>query len=451
MITEDELERALATDLVVARSHGTGGTHQVPGDKSISHRALLLAALTPGTTELIGLNHGYAVAALLEPLRRLGCRISAAAGDGLRVSGWDEGPPPSETPHLQVGPSSAAARLLIGMLAGAGRSAIVDGDATLRRRPMDWIVDPLRTLGAKLEYLGQDGCLPIRVEPSVIQAGSVRLKVGSAQCRSAVVLAAAVSGARVQIAYPVESRDHTCRALAYHGIEISRRELELTIEGGTLAARPRVVIPGDPSLAAFLVAAHLLTGRGTLRLPRLGLNPTRTGLFELLREAGAGIRYEGIEERYGEPVGELVVEAGIEGMRPLVVDDDFLLHAMLDEVPLACAVAACIPGRSAIHRAQELRFKETDRLRTTQAMLQAFGARVEVEGASIFVDGGAPLRAARVPSFEDHRIAMAAAVLGLRLEGRTEIEHGGCFVTSFPGFPEQLRALGHEIALGANP
>jgi 3-phosphoshikimate 1-carboxyvinyltransferase len=432
-------------ELVVRGGPGHGGVHRVPGDKSISHRALLLAALTPGVTEIRGLNRGHAVSVLLDPLRALGATIEDVDASTLRVGCWDEGPRAAAVPELHVGPSSAAARLLVGMLVGAGRSAVVDGDETLRRRPMDWIVDPLRALGAHLEYLGREGGLPLRVHPAPLSPGAVTLRVGSAQCHSAVMLAAAVAGVRVQITQPVHSRDHTRRALAFAGVELAERGLELTVQGGALGAVPRIDIPGDPSLAAYPVVAHLLAGRGELRVEGVCLNPTRTGIFDLLRDAGADIRFEQVGDRYGEPVGELVVRAGLEGVRPLVVNDRFRFHAMIDEVPLACAVAARIAGVSAVHGAEELRFKETDRLQTTRDMLHAFGAQASLDGASIYVTGGAPLRAGRVPSFDDHRICMAAATLAVSLDGETRIEDGRCYETSFPEFPRQLRELGHDV------
>lgn len=425
----------------------SGGTAQVPGDKSISHRALLLGAFTPGITEIAGLNRGSAVEALFSPLARLGVRLEEMDG-GLRVSPAGPtrfGPPP----ELDVGPSSAAARLLIGVLAGLGIPAVVTGDATLRRRPMDWLVDPLRELGARIDDLGDPGRLPVAVSGGPVRPDlSVRLRVGSAQARSGVLLAAVHAGAPVTVHHPVRSRDHTERLLAYAGARFEEGDHCVSYLGGELRPVPFLEIPGDPSLAAYPVAACLLAGRGArVEIEGVCLNPTRTGFFDVLARAGAAIRYEAVEERYGEPVGRIVAEGGLDGVRPLEVADAFTLHALIDEVPLLCALAARLPGRSTVRGAGELAFKETDRLHTTRDMLRAFGAVVEVSGDALTIDGGGPLRAGQVPSFGDHRIAMAAAALASSLPGTTRVEGGACAATSFPGFTDLMNRIGCRLQL----
>ena len=438
-----------ACDLLCAGGPLTahGETARVPGDKSISHRALLLGAFTPGVTRIAGLNRGSAVEALFTPLERLGVRLEEADGQ-LRVSPAGparSGPPP----ELDVGPSSAAARLLIGALAGLGIPAVVTGDATLRRRPMDWLVDPLRELGARIDDLGEPGRLPVAVSGGPIRPGlSVRLRVGSAQARSGVLLAAVHAGAPVTVHHPVRSRDHTERLLAYAGARFEEGDRRVSYLGGELQPVPFLEIPGDPSLAAYPAAACLLAGRGArVEIEGVCLNPTRTGFFDVLARAGAAIRYEAVEERCGEPVGRIVVEGGLDGVRPVEVADAFTLHALIDEVPLLFAVAARLPGRSIVHGAGELAFKETDRLHTTRDMLRAFGAAVEVSGDALTVDGGGLLQAGRAPSFGDHRVAMAAAALASSLPGTTRVEGGSCAATSFPGFTDLMNRIGCRLRL----
>lgn len=440
-----------ARDLLCAGGPLTpeAGAVRVPGDKSISHRALLLAAFTPGATRIAGLNRGSAVAALLPSLERLGARLEETADGGLRVHGTcataTAGPPP----ELDVGPSSAAARLLIGVLAGLEIPAVVTGSDSLRRRPMDWLVEPLRELGARLDELGAPGRLPVAVRGGALQPGrSVSLRVGSAQARSGVLLAAVHAGAPVTVHHPVRSRDHTERLLAWAGARFAEEDGRVSYLGGSLRPPSRLEIPGDPSLAAYPVAACLLAGPGArVEIGEVCLNPTRTGFFDVLARAGAAIHYEAVEERYGEPVGRVVAAGGLDGVRPVEVADPFTLHALIDEVPLLCAVAARIRGRSTVCGAGELAFKETDRLRTTRDMLRAFGAAVEVAGDSIAVDGGAPLRAGRAPSFGDHRIAMAAAALASSLPGDTRVEGGDCAATSFPGFTGLMNRIGCRLRL----
>ncbi|OKI01907.1 3-phosphoshikimate 1-carboxyvinyltransferase [Streptomyces sp. CB02923] len=436
----------------------------VPGDKSVSHRALL-AALLPGAPAVLTVRHanpGGAVRALLPAMRALGVDVAADGGtltvrrgalpvpqqarEHPDVTAW-----PAGVPYVETGGSSAAARLLIGVLAGSGTAAVVDGDEVLRHRPMDWLIDPLAELGADIAYLGDDGCLPVWVKGPVCRPGrTVELRVGSAQARSGVLLAVAAAGLPATVRHPVRSRDHTERMLAAFGGVLEEGDGEL-VWGGTAFEVPEVIeVPADPSLAAYPVAAHLLWGDGgTLRVPGVCLNPTRTGFFEVLRRGGADIAYEyeaGRGPRGGEPVGTVVVRGGLDGVESVRVDEPALLHALIDEVPLLAVVAARLPGTSWLGCAQELRFKETDRLTTTARMAGAFGARVEVAADGLTVRGGAPLRAGVVPGFEDHRIAMAAATLAGCLPGRTTVRGGACHRTSFPDFADVQRAVGARIA-----
>ncbi|MFJ8934149.1 3-phosphoshikimate 1-carboxyvinyltransferase [Streptomyces sp. NPDC102365] len=466
----------ISPDLVVegGTTGGPASTVDVPGDKSVTHRALL-AALLPGAPHRLTIrnaNLGGAVRALFPALRALGLD-TLVEGDVLTVrrsapvpqpvlphpaiTRWPDG-----IPYLETAGSSAAARLLIGVLAGAGRGAVVDGNEVLRHRPMDWIVTPLNELGADIRYLGRSGRLPVRVGGRVHRSRRVELAVGSAQARSAVLLGAVAAGVPAELRHPVRSRDHTERMLAAFGARLTEGTGRVAYDGGPCSVPPLIDVPGDPSLAAYPVAAHLLRGGGgELRIPDVCLNPTRTGFFDVLRRAGAAIDYQDLRTTAGgEPVGTVVTTAGLDGVRAVTVDDPGTLHALIDEVPLLAVVAARLPGTSRIGCAGELRFKETDRLVTTARMAAAFGARVHVEPDGLTVNGpravnapppggtaGLPagLSAGTVPGFEDHRIAMAAATLATALPGRTTITGGACHTTSFPGFTAALRAVGAAI------
>ncbi|MFG2813317.1 3-phosphoshikimate 1-carboxyvinyltransferase [Streptomyces sp. NPDC048410] len=432
----------------------------VPGDKSVSHRALL-AAMLPGAPSRLTVrnaNLGGAVRALLPAMRALGHRVTMADGTLTVEHGGPVTPQPARphpdiarwpdgVPYLETGGSSAAARLLIGVLAGLGRTAVVDGDETLRHRPMSWLVEPLTRLGADIVHLGEAGRLPVLVRGAVHRPGTVELTVGSAQARSGVLLAAVAAGLPVTVRHPVRSRDHTERMLAAFGAALTESPGEVRYDGGPVTVPPVVDIPADPSLAAYPVAAWLLTGDGgELSVPDVCLNPTRLGFFDVLRRAGADIRYRDTRPgSSGEPVGTIVVRGGTEGLDGVRVDDPATLHALIDEVPLLAAVASTLPGASWIGCAEELRFKETDRLTTTAGMAAAFGARIEVADDGLLVKGGAPLSAGVVPSYEDHRVAMAAATLATRLPGRTIVSGGACHRTSFPDFAEVQRAVGATI------
>ncbi|MFF2134875.1 3-phosphoshikimate 1-carboxyvinyltransferase [Streptomyces sp. NPDC058193] len=458
-----------SADLVVdgGRTTRSGAAHEVvvPGDKSVSHRALLAALLpgAPGTLTVRGANPGGAVRALLPAMRALGLGVETE-GDALVVRRPVTPRPqsvrphpdvdvwPQDVPYLHTEGSSAAARLLIGVLAGTGTHAVVDGDEVLRHRPMDWLVDPLTELGADLTYLGEPGCLPVRIAGPVHRPGTVDLRVGSAQARSAVVLAAVAAGLPVTVRHPVRSRDHTERMLAAFGKGLTGTEREVVCDAGGYTVPEVIDVPADPSLAAYPVAAHLLWGDGgTLRVPRVCLNPTRLGFFDVLRAAGAGISYEDRGTTSGgEPVGTVVAHGGLDEVDSVRVDSPAVLHALIDEVPLLAVVAATLPGDSWIGCAEELRFKETDRLATTARMAGAFGAVVDVADDGLLVRGGATLGAGLVPGFEDHRIAMAAATLATVLPGRTTVSGGACHRTSFPDFAGVQRAVGVRISEDSN-
>lgn len=441
-------------------------TVTVAGDKSVSHRALL-AALLPGAPDLLTVrraNTGGAVRALLPAMRALGVAVDVVGDTLVARRGADPVPQPvrphsgvgswpEDAPYLQTEGSSAAARLLLGILAGTGTRAVVDGDEVLRHRPMGWLVDPLRALGADIAYLGEPGRLPVLVAGPVHRPGTVDLAVGSAQARSGVLLAAVAAGLPVVLRHPVRSRDHTERMLAAFGARLTESDGEVAHHGGDCAVPPVVDVPADPSLAAYPVAAHLLRGDGgELRVPDVCLNPTRLGFFDVLRAAGADISYERRGTTTGgEPVGTLVARGGLGHVRRVRVDEPAVLHALIDEVPLLAAVAATLPGESWIGCAEELRFKETDRIATTARMLEAFGAEVAPVDDGLLIRGGRPLRAGSVPAFEDHRIAMAAATLAVSLPGRTTVSGGACHRTSFPDFADVQRAVGARICEDTTP
>ncbi|MGA5702110.1 3-phosphoshikimate 1-carboxyvinyltransferase [Peterkaempfera bronchialis] len=463
-IQEFAMPATAAADLVVDGGRARRGSGRievtVPGDKSVSHRALLAALLpgAPAVSTVRNANLGGAVRALLPAMAALGVEVTAQDRT-LTVrrtatpvpqptrshptgGGW-----PRDIPYLQTEGSSAAARLLIGVLAGSGTTAIVDGDDVLRHRPMDWLVEPLVELGARLSYLGAPGRLPVLVGGPVHRPGTVELCVGSAQARSGVLLAAVAAGLPVTVRHSVRSRDHTERMLAAFGAGLTADDGQVAYDGGPYTVPPVIEVPADPSLAAYPVAARLLYGTGgELRVPYVCLNPTRLGFFEVLRAAGADIDYQDRgTTSAGEPVGTIVVDGGLDSVRAVRVDDPALLHALIDEVPLLAAVAATLPGDSWIGCAEELRFKETDRLATTAGMVRAFGATVGTVGDGLAVHGGTVLRAGRVPAFEDHRIAMAAATLAMSLPGRTTVSGGACHRTSFPDFAEVQRAVGARV------
>lgn len=417
----------------------------VPGDKSISQRILILSITMRCPLMIRNLNRGSAVSVLLPVLESLGLRvlpmpdsISVQMPKGFRIR--------EPQSRLNLKGSSAAARFLLGLLAGLGVRAEIDGDEVLRRQPMNWVVDPLRTLGARVSYLETEGHLPVLLERGSVRDGEVTLTVGSAQASTAVMFAAFAARTQVRIFLKARSRDHTERLLRTFGTTVAETHDGLEIVGRPPNDCAEYIVPGDPSAAAYVAAAQVMGNRERdLLIRNVCLNPTRLGFFRLLIDCGVPIMHKRESIRFGEPVGDLFIGRGPYKLRPFSVRnvDDF--HSMIDEVPLAAALATRIPGKSTIDHAGELRFKETDRLLTTTRMLSGFGAVAGVSTDSITIEGGNVLGSARVPSFNDHRIAMAAAALASSIPGDSQIIGGACAEASFPNFDRVMREAGFQV------
>lgn len=427
-------------------------TIRVPGDKSVSHRALMLACLGRGTSRLRGLLDADDVRATAGLLEGVGARLDGAWGDEVRIEGPVAFHDADRT--LDCGNSGTTARLGLGLLTGAGVGAVVDGDDSLRRRPMERVVYPLQAVGGRLSYRGRKGRLPVELEPRA--TGSLRTlrhrpRVASAQVKSCLLLAGLLGGVRIEVVEPGRSRDHTERMLAHLGAPLEYGPHEdgarASLAGGALeeGLDPlEMEVPGDLSSAAFLVGAALLAGR-SLRLSGVGVNPTRAGFLDVLERAGARVRVEGRREAAGEPVADLAVDPG--GLEPFSVDPGEI-PTLLDEVPLLAVLAARIPGTSRIRGAEELRVKESDRLARLARNLESLGIECEELEDGLRIHGAPEARIeGTVETGGDHRIAMAFGVLGRSGPGEVRVDDPACVGVSYPGFWEDLdRAVGEPAA-----
>ncbi len=428
---------------------GLEGTARVPGDKSISHRALMLAALAAGESEVAGLLEGEDVLRTAAALRALGAEVERG-GDGLwRVWGRGIGGLSEPGRVLDLGNSGTGARLLMGVLASHPMTAVLTGDASLVRRPMARIAEPLEMMGARI-HACDGGRLPLTIvgtgTPMPIR---YRLPVPSAQVKSAILLAALGAPGETQIVEPAPTRDHSERLLGHFGATVRVEDTDagrtVSLMGQPELTPSRIAVPGDPSSAAFPVVAALLTPGSEVRLPGVGLNPLRCGLFQTLREMGARIRVEGERENSGEPVGDLHVEtSALEGVEVPASR----APTMIDEYPVLAAAAACAKGRTVMQGLGELRVKESDRLAIVARGLAECGVEVEEGPDSLVVHGkGArPPGGASVAAVLDHRIAMSFLVLGLACEQPVTVDDGDVIDTSFPGFVELMTGLGANIA-----
>jgi len=427
----------VSVEAIVERAANLRGEAAVPGDKSISHRALILAAIAEGACRIEGLATGADVRSTASCLRALGVRIESD-GDATVVhgAGLHGLRPPAGT--LDCGNSGTTMRLLAGVLAGSGVGGVLDGDASLRRRPMGRVLDPLRAMGA--EAAAVDGRAPLRIAPGARLRGMHHdLPVASAQVKSALLLAGLWAEGGTSVREPARSRDHTERMLRAFGAPIAVGEaIAIAPPGAPLRAPATLRIPGDPSSAAFLLGAALLVPGGDVTVVHVDANPTRTGFLDVLERMGAAIARTPAGEAAGDPVATL--RARHAPLRATTVGPGEI-PALVDEVPLLALLATQAIGTTEIRGAGELRVKESDRIATTAAGLSALGARVEELPDGLRIHGPTPLVGREVESHGDHRIAMTLALAGLAAQGQTTVRGAACVDVSFPGFFERLAGL----------
>ena len=413
------------------------GTVHVPGDKSIAHRALLLAVLAQGESWIDGLPESEDVRATIACLRALGGSLQRS-GRGMRIHG--AGLESFATPHggLDCANSGTTMRLLAGVLAGSRVSATLDGDASLRRRPMARVIEPLRNMGARIE--SDDGHPPLLLTGSALQGRRHVLPLPSAQVKSALLLAGLAARGPTTVVEPVPTRNHTERLLAVMGAD-------LQVAAGTVELRPshrplgpiELAVPGDFSSASFWMAAATLRPGWSITIEGVGLNPTRTAFLRILEAMGAGVEVE-LTASEMEPVGTVRVTG-----RPLfaVTLGAEEVVAAIDEIPALLAIATQAEGRTTVAGAAELRVKESDRIASMAEGLRRMGASVDERPDGISVDGRRALHGATVDSNGDHRIAMALAVAGLAATGPTRIEDADCVAVSYPEFFATLSQVTH--------
>jgi 3-phosphoshikimate 1-carboxyvinyltransferase len=420
------------------------GRFQVPGDKSISHRAAIIAALANGTSRITNFASSEDCAATLSCLRKLGVSIQSE-GSNLIVQGAGESGLRVANEALYCGNSGSTMRMLSGVLAGQDFSSTLTGDDSLSSRPMQRIIEPLQLMGAELgsknakpplTIKGRRPLKPIRYE----------LPVASAQVKSCVLLAGLYAQGRTEVIEREKTRDHTERMLDWFGVPIENGiESAISIDGPRSFTGRDVSVPGDISSAAFLIAAAALLPESQLDVENVGLNPTRTMFVTMLGSLGVMIEVDDWREECNEPAGCIRVRGKLGADPPSPVDSTLvrgnLIARLIDELPLLAVVGTQLPGGLEIRDAAELRRKESDRISTTVKNLRAMGAEVEEFDDGLAVRGRTPLHGAKIDSFGDHRIAMAFAVAALTASGDSEIAGAECVSVSFPDFFPLLESL----------
>jgi len=419
----------------VRRLHAT---ITVPGDKSISHRSALIGGLTDGELRVTGFLPSEDCLASLTAMQSLGVEVDRISETSFILKGCGGKLSPALEP-IDCGNSGTTIRLLAGIVAGQpGFSTRLFGDESLGRRPMKRIVDPLHLMGAEVLCEGKDQRPPLVIKGAQLKPIHYKMSVASAQLKSCILLAGLQSEGKTVVEQPIVCRDHTERMLEYFQASISTKNNSIELYGGSKLYARDLQVPGDFSSAAFwLVAAAAMPG-ARINLLNVGLNPTRTGLLNVLMRMGAQIK-EHVEDSGSEPRGTLSIQEG-STLRGTTIGGAEIPN-VIDELPILAVAAALAQGTTIIKDAQELRVKESDRLAALALNLRAFGVPVEETPDGLIIQGGAPLKGAKVSSFGDHRIAMAFSILALFAHGSSVIDNTACIATSYPTFERDLRGI----------
>jgi 3-phosphoshikimate 1-carboxyvinyltransferase len=423
------------------------GEITVPGDKSISHRAVMLGSMASGTTTVRGFLDSEDCRATLAAFRQMGAECRRLTDGSLEISGVGRGGLTNPAAPLDLGNSGTAMRLMIGLLAGQGISAELTGDASLRSRPMERIAAPLRSMGARIETT--DGTAPVRIQPASKLTGiRYQLPVASAQIKSAVLLAGLGAYGRTEVISPAPSRDHTERMLESMGVAVAVSDdgLRVGLDGPAELTGVDIRVPGDLSSAAFFIVGACLNAREPVAIRHVGINPTREGLLTILRQMGARIEIENRTAFGVEPVADIRVYPS-----KLVGIDvpESLVPLAIDELPIVFVAAAAASGRTVVRGASELRVKESDRLGAMANALRAVGVRVEETEDGLVIEGGR-IHGGTIESRGDHRIAMSFAIAGLVSEAPITVVDTGPVATSFPDFVDVAERAHLQIAVSEN-
>ena len=435
--------------LTASRAVPLRGEIAVPGDKSISHRSLMLAALAIGQTRITGLLEGEDVMRTEAAMRRLGASISREGPGIWQVAGVGIGGLAEPDDVLDMGNSGTAARLLAGILATHPVFSVLSGDASLRRRPMARVITPLTEAGAQFSARA-GGRLPLAITGALhAMPIAYSMPIASAQVKSAILLAGLNTRGLTRVEEPLPTRDHTENLLRHFGAEVlvepaaSGRVITLTGQPELMAAD--IVVPGDPSSAAFPLVAALIVEGSRVRVRGVGLNPLRTGVLSALQAMGGKLTIENERVEGGEPVGDITAEAG---KLAAIETEPHLAPTMIDEFPILAVACAFAHGTSRLCNLAELRVKESDRLASTAALLQSAGVRVDIEGDDLLIHGtdGPPQGGFTASTHMDHRLAMSALVMGCATRAPVGVDDASFIDTSFPGFGALMTGLGAQFS-----
>ncbi|HMK55118.1 MAG TPA: 3-phosphoshikimate 1-carboxyvinyltransferase [Dissulfurispiraceae bacterium] len=423
----------------LTKSNGLSGEVVPPPDKSISHRTIMFASLAEGKSVVRNFLRAEDPLSTIRAFRMLGVNIIEDASGEIIIEGKGIRGLAEPFDVVDCGNSGTTIRLLSGVLAGNPFLSVLTGDDSLKQRPMARVINPLKQMGASIFARGGDRYPPLAIRGAGLKAIDYTMPVASAQVKSCIMLAGLFANGVTVISEPQKSRDHTERMLAAMGAEICVDGLRVSVKGNARLRATDVAVPSDFSSAAFFIAGALLVPNSEVLIRGVGMNPTRTGLLKVLADMGAEIKIENSMDVSGEPVADIVCSTA-PALKAVKIGGD-IVPSLIDEFPILCILASCADGVTEIRGAQELRVKESDRIKAMATELAKLGVEVREYPDGMDITGNAQFSGGRVESYGDHRIAMSLSIAALLAHGPTVINNASCADISFPGFFEKLRGL----------
>ncbi|MDD3509088.1 MAG: 3-phosphoshikimate 1-carboxyvinyltransferase [Parabacteroides sp.] len=418
-------------------ANGLKGMITVPGDKSISHRAVMFGSISEGVTEVTNFLRGADCLSTIDCFRKLGIHIEEKESL-IRIHGKGLHGLSMPNSVLDAGNSGTTTRLITGILSAQDFDVHLTGDESIQKRPMGRIIEPLSKMGADIVSERNNQCAPLHIHGRQLHGIHYLSPVASAQVKSAILLAGLYADCETSVTEPYLSRNHTEIMLNYFGAQISSSHATATVLPGSLLFGQKVEVPGDISSAAYFLAAGLITPNSEILIKNVGINPTRDGIIEVIQKMGGNIRLENIRSGNGEPVADLLVSSS--DLHGIEIGGS-LIPRLIDEIPIIAVMAAFAKGKTVIRDAAELKVKESNRIDVCVKNLSAMGAIIEGTDDGMIIEGGHPLHGSRIDSHLDHRIAMSFAIAGLNTESRVEIIGADCVSISYPGYYRDLESL----------
>lgn len=429
--------------MIFTKKNSLNGEITVPGDKSISHRSIMLGSLASGITEVHGFLQGADCLSSISCFQKMGVNIENDTETNIvRIHGLGLHNLKTPTEILDVGNSGTTTRLMSGILAAQNFTSTVTGDASIQKRPMKRIMTPLSQMGADITSINGNDCAPLRIQGKPLHGIHYQSPVASAQVKSAILLAGLYADGETSVTEPYVSRNHTELMFESFGVNIQCKGTTVTVQPASHLEAQKIVVPGDISSAAYFIVAGLITPNSCITIKKVGINSTRDGILDVCKAMGADITLSNVNDTIGEPTADITVRTS--SLKGTVIEGA-VIPKLIDELPIIAILACFANGTTIIKDAQELKVKESNRIDVMVQNLSAMGADIEATDDGMIIRGGKPLHGAIIDSKLDHRIAMSFAIAGMNAEGNTEIQGAECVNISYPNFYQDLEALNYGL------